>query len=183
MASIRRPSPDKLKPLIESLLFVAQEPVEIAVLAHALHTKADDVETAIDGLLEECRRRGVRLQRSGDLVQMVTAPEAAPYVEEFLNMDHHQRLSNAALETLAIIAYKQPITRAGIEAVRGVNSDGVVATLLARELIREMGRASSPGRPILLGTTVRFLEHFGLERPEDLPPLPEEDPSGEETEL
>ena len=129
---------------------------------------------ALDSLAEDCRQRGVRIQRSGDLVQMATAPDAARYVENFLNMDHHQRLSTAGLETLAIVAYKQPITRAGIEAIRGVNSDGAVATLLARDLIEEVGQGRTPGRPVLFGTTVRFLEHFGLERPEDLPPLPED---------
>jgi segregation and condensation protein B len=90
-------------------------------------------------------------------------------------MDHQQRLSNAGLETLAIIAYRQPITRGGIEAIRGVNSDGAVSTLLARDLIEEVGRAHAPGRPVLFGTTVRFLEHFGLEKPEDMPPLPEDE--------
>ena len=181
MARIRRPPPDKLKPVLESLLFVAEGAVEIEVLARSLHTKAEEIEAALESLAEEYRQRGLRLQRSGDLVQIVTAPEAARYVESFLNMDHQQRLSTAGLETLAIIAYKQPITRAGIEAVRGVNSDGPVATLLARELIEEVGRATSPGRPALLGVTVRFLEHFGLERPDDLPALPEEG-GGEETE-
>lgn len=181
MARIRRPPPEKLQPVLESLLFVAEGPVEIEVLARSLHTKAEEIEAALESLAEEYRQRGLRLQRSGDLVQIVTAPEAARYVESFLNMDHQQRLSTAALETLAIIAYKQPITRAGIEAVRGVNSDAPVATLLARELIEEVGRAGSPGRPTLFGVTVRFLEHFGLERSEDLPPLPEEG-GGEETE-
>jgi segregation and condensation protein B len=178
MPRIRRPAPDKVKAMLESLLFVADEPVELAVLAHSLHLSEKEVEEGIECLTEECRQRGVRIQRSGDLVQMATAPEAARYVENFLNMDHHQRLSTAGLETLAIIAYKQPITRAGIEAVRGVNSDAAVATLLARDLIEEVGRAHAPGRPVLFGTTVRFLEHFGLERPEDMPPLPEDDASG-----
>ena len=163
--------------MLESLLFVAEEPVELAVLGRSLHLSEREVEEALASLAEDCRQRGIRIQRSGNLVQMATAPEASRYVENFLNMDHHQRLSTAGLETLAIIAYKQPITRAGIEAVRGVNSDGAVATLLARDLIEEVGRAHSPGRPVLFGTTVRFLEYFGLERPEDMPPLPEDDES------
>jgi len=183
MTKIRRPPSDKVKALLESLLFVAQEPVELAVLARSLHLKEDEVEAALDSLAEDSRQRGVRIQRSGNLVQMASAPEAARYIENFLNMDHHQRLSTAGLETLAIIAYKQPITRAGIEAVRGVNSDGAVATLLARDLIEEVGRAHTPGRPALLGTTVRFLEHFGLERPEDLPPLPQSEAVVEEPAL
>ena len=182
MTKIRRPTPDKLKSVIESLLFVAQEPVQMTQLARSLHLRIEEAEAAVDSLADDCHQRGVRIQRSGALVQMVTAPDAARYVENFLNMDHHQRLSTAGLETLAIIAYKQPITRAGIEAIRGVNSDGAVATLLARELIEEVGRAAGPGRPVLFGTTVRFLEHFGLERPEELPPLPEDNERGEESE-
>ena len=175
MTRIRRPPAEKVKAAIESLLFVAEEPVELSVLARSLHLKEDEVVASLESLAEDCRQRGVRIQRSGDLVQMATAPETARYVESFLNMDHHQKLSNAGLETLAIVAYKQPITRAGIEAIRGVNSDGAVATLLARDLIGEVGRARAPGRPSLFGTTVRFLEHFGLEKPEDLPPLPEQE--------
>jgi segregation and condensation protein B len=182
MPRIRRPPPDKIKPVLESILFVAQEPVELATLAKSIHWKAEEVEQAIEALAEECRERGIRIQREGDLVQMVTAPEAARYVESFLNMDHNQRLSTAALETLAIIAYKQPITRAGIEAVRGVNSDGAVSTLLARDLIQEVGRAAAPGRPVLLGVTVRFLEHFGLERRDDMPPLPQNGPEEDKEE-
>jgi segregation and condensation protein B len=181
MARIRRPPAEKLKPVLESLLFVADGPVEIEVIARSLHLKVGELTPALESLAEEYRERGIRLQRSGGLVQLVTAPESARYVENFLNMDHQQRLSTAALETLAIIAYKQPITRAGIEAVRGVNSDGAVATLVARELIEEVSKAPGPGRPALFGVTVRFLEHFGLERPEDLPPLSEED-GGEEME-
>jgi len=175
MTRIRRPPSDKVKLAVESLLFVAQEPVDVAVLARSLHLKDGEVLAAIESLAEDCRQRGVRIQTSGNLVQMATAPEAARYVENFLNMDYHQRLSTAGLETLAIVAYRQPITRAGIEAIRGVNSDGAVATLLARDLIEETGRARTPGRPALLGTTVRFLEHFGLEKPSDLPPLPAEE--------
>lgn len=179
MTRIRRPAPDKAKAALESLLFVAQEPVELTILARSLHLRVEEAEAALAALAEDCRQRGVRIQRSGDLVQMASAPEAARYVENFLNIDHHQRLTTAGLETLAIVAYRQPITRAGIEAIRGVNSDGAVATLLARDLIEEVGRAHTPGRPVLFATTVRFLEHFGLERPEDLPPLPEENARGE----
>ncbi|HWQ28056.1 MAG TPA: SMC-Scp complex subunit ScpB, partial [Dehalococcoidia bacterium] len=101
--------------------------------------------------------------------------EWARYVERFLGAEY-PRLSDAALETLAIIAYRQPVTRAVIESIRGVNSDGALATLLHRGLIEAVGRADTVGRPILFGTTVRFLEHFGLEKPEDLPPLPSEPP-------
>ena len=176
MPRIRRPAPDKVKATLESLLFVAQEPVELAVLARSLHLKEEEVEEALDSLAEDCHQRGVRIQRSGDLVQMVTAPESARYVENFLNMDHHQRLSTAGLETLAIIAYRQPITRAGIEAVRGVNSDGAVATLLARELIEEVGTgAHARAGPCSSAPPSASWSTSAWRGPEDLPPLPEDD--------
>lgn len=167
-------SPENLKAQVESLLFVADEPLEVTLLGAILEAEPADVSEAIDALAADCRSRGLRIQRTGELVQMVTAPEAAPYVERLLGLEHHQRLSTAALETLAIIAYKQPVTRAGIEAIRGVNSDRVVQTLMVRGLVEEIGRAETIGRPALLGTTVRFLEHFGLESPDQLPPLPVE---------
>ena len=167
-------SPQGLKALVESLLFVTEEPLEVALLAAILEAEPSEVSEAIDALAADCRGRGLRIQRAGDLVQMVTAPQAAPYVERFLGLDHRQRLSTAALETLAIIAYRQPVTRAAIDAIRGVNSDRAVATLMVRGLVEEIGRAETIGRPALLGTTVRFLEHFGLESPDQLPPLPAE---------
>jgi len=159
--------------MLESLLFVAHEPVPLSLLARVLNVPVETLRETLEGLADEYASRGLRVQRDGAVVQMATAPEAAPYVERFLGMDHQQRLSTAALETLAIIAYRQPITRAAIDAIRGVNSDRAVATLIARGLVQEVGRAGTVGRPALLGTTVRFLEHFGLETPQDLPPLPE----------
>ena len=167
------PPPERLKPVLESLLFVAHEPVAVSLLARVLNIPVESLQQALEALAEEYADRGVRVQRDGAVVQMVTAPETASYVERFLGMDHQQRLSTAALETLAIIAYRQPITRAAIDAIRGVDSDRAVATLIARGLVQEVGKANTVGRPALLGTTVRFLEHFGLESPQDLPPLPE----------
>jgi segregation and condensation protein B len=166
-------APDSLKLIVESVLFVADEPVEIASLARIAEAQPSAVEEAIDALAAECAGRGYRVQRTGTAVQIVTAPEATPYVERYLGVEEDHRLSHAALETLAIIAYKQPITRAKIEAIRGVNCDRSLASLRARGLIAEVGRARSSGRPYLFGTTFRFLEYFGLERPEDLPPLAE----------
>jgi segregation and condensation protein B len=165
---------DRLKLIVESVLFVADEPVEVSTLARIAGAGLEEVQQAIDDLAVECRRRGVRVQRTESAVQMVTAPEAALYVERFLGVEEDHRLSHAALETLAIIAYKQPITRQAIETIRGVNCDRVLASLRARGLITEVGRAQSAGRPYLFGTTFRFLEYFGLEKPEDLPPLEEE---------
>jgi segregation and condensation protein B len=169
---IAPPSPERLAAMLESLLFVADEPLEFGVLARSLGVSRAVAVEAVDGLAAQCGDRGVRVQRSGELVQLVTAPEAAPYVERFLEMDHH-RLSTAALESLAIVAYRQPVTRAAISSIRGVDSDGVVATLIARGLVEEVGRAKTVGHPALLSTTVRFLEYFGLEKPDDLPPLSE----------
>lgn len=166
------PPPDQLKVVIESILFVADEPVAIDALARAVGVNAAALVAALDTLAQECRQRGVRLQHSEAAVQLVTAPEAAPYVERFLGVDGEHRLSHAALETLAIVAYRQPITRSQVEAIRGVDCERALTTIKARGLVTEVGRAPRPGRPYLLGTTFRFLEHFGLERPEDLPPLP-----------
>jgi segregation and condensation protein B len=171
---LQPPPSEKLAAVLESLLFVAQGPVDVGVLARVLRVETGLVDKAAESLATDCRERGVRIQRDGRYVQMVTDPEAAPYVQRLLGMDHEQRLSHAALEVLAIIAYRQPITRAGIDAIRGVNSDHAVATLIGRELVEEVGRAATLGHPALLGTTVRFLEHFGLEGPQDLPPLPQE---------
>jgi segregation and condensation protein B len=168
---IERPEPEQLVPILEALLFVADAPIEIAALARTINAPRGEVSDALDELAEACRDRGVRLQRTGDLVQLASAPQTAAYVERFLGLEHPP-LTNASLETLAIIAYRQPMTRAGIEAVRGVDCDGPIRTLMARGLIEEVGRAPVIGRPTLFGTTVRFLEYFGLERPADLPPLP-----------
>jgi segregation and condensation protein B len=165
-------SNDRLPAVIESILFVADEAVEISMLARALRRPADAIEDALAELELSCAEGGTRLQRTRDTVQLVTSPEFGPFVERFLGMESRQRLSGAALESLAIIAYKQPLTRAGVEQVRGVNSDGAIASLIARGLVEEVGRAPGPGRPVLLGTTLRFLEHFGLGKPGDLPPLP-----------
>jgi segregation and condensation protein B len=165
-------SKDRLPSIIESILFVADEAVDVSLLSRALRRPAADIEDALALLEDRCSLGGTRLQRTGDSVQLVTAPDAGPYVERFLGLESRQRLSGAALESLAIIAYKQPMTRAGVEQVRGVNSDGAIGSLIARGLIEEVGRAPGPGRPALLGTTLRFLEHFGLSKPADLPPLP-----------
>jgi segregation and condensation protein B len=162
---------DTLPALIESILFVAEEPVEVGLLAQALRRPDEEIEGALAELEQRCLLGGTRIQRTGEVVQLVTNPEAGPYVERFLGLESRQRISGAALEALAIIAYKQPLTRAGVEQIRGVNSDAAIASLIARQLVEEVGKAPGPGRPALLGTTMRFLEHFGLSNPRDLPPL------------
>src|SRR5512136_1593255 len=123
-----------LPALVESLLFVADEPVEIERLAEALEVGEDAIEAALQEMSADGAHRGVRLQRKGDRVQLVTRPEAAAHIERFMGLEKSGRLSQAALETLAILAYRQPCTRAQIESVRGVNCDGVLSTLLTKGL-------------------------------------------------
>jgi len=168
--------------VIESILFVAEGPVDIDTLMKAVRLNKREVEKVLDELDQRYGDGGIRMQRDGDMIQLVSAPEAGPYIERFLGLESRQRLSGAALETLAIVAYKQPVTRAGVESVRGVNSDGAIASLVARGLIEEVGRAETPGRPSLFGTTLKFLEHFGLKDPSELPPLLIEDELAEDDE-
>lgn len=164
---------------VEGLLFVADSPVAVGRLAEALQVTPAQVEHALSELEETSPQRGLRLQRAGNRVQLITAPELAPSVERFLGLEARMRLSRAALETLAIIAYRQPITRPDIESVRGVGSDSVLRTLLSVGLIEEMGRAATVGRPILYGTTFEFLQHFGLCNLDELPQLKEPDEAEE----
>jgi segregation and condensation protein B len=157
--------------LIESLLFVAGEPLTVAQLAQALELPADAIEAALERLGAECQTRGVRVQRQGDSIQLVSAPEAASVIERYLGIQPQPKLSPAALEALAIVAYRQPITRAQVDALRGVDSSGVIRALLGRELIAEVGRLETVGRPILYATTGEFLRQFGLSSLAELPPL------------
>lgn len=170
---------DELTRHIESLLFVSAEPAEVTHLAGALEVSADEIEAALAALEAQCAGRGIRLQRRGTRVQLATVPAASPYVEKFLGLTATTRLSQAALETLAIIAYRQPITRAEIEALRGVDCDGVLRTLMARQLIGELERLDTVGHPIRYGTTFEFMRYFGLQRLEELPPLRPPEPPNE----
>ena len=156
---------------IEALLFVAPGAVNIGQLATTLGVTNRVVESALEELEQNYQNRGIRLQRFGGRVQLTSAPEAAEAIETFLGLEAPSRLSSAALEALAIIAYPQPVTRPQVDAIRGVNSDGVMKNLLHKGLIQEVGRAEGPGRPILYSTTPEFLGHFGLASLEELPPL------------
>jgi len=156
---------------LEALLFVSAEPVAPSQLATALEISVSAVEEGLKQLDDELQTRGLRLQRHGGRVQLTTAPEMAEIVERFLGLEATSRLSRAALETLAIVAYQQPVTRPYIEGVRGVSSDGVMKSLLSKGLVQEVGRAEGPGRPILYGTAPDFLQHFGLNSLTELPPL------------
>ena len=161
----------QLAGLVESLLFVFFDPVRITALASALEEPAERIEEALAHLSDLQHDRGVQVQRARDRVQLVSSPDSAPYIERFLGLDLVVKLSPAALETLAIIAYRQPVTRAQIDEWRGVNSDGVLRTLLHRGLVEQGERLEQAGRPFHYHTTFDFLQHFGLQSLEDLPPL------------
>ncbi len=171
---------DEAKVILESILFVADEPVSIAELADTLQVARSLVKKAARSLGEDYLARGLRVQLDGDKVQMVTAPEAAPFVERFLGLQHSGTLSAAALETLAIIAYQQPITTPEVEEIRGVNCQGVLKNLMARGLIEAVDRLDTVGRPIVYGTTFEFLQYFGLANLAELPNLEEPEVVDEE---
>ncbi|MEX1010094.1 MAG: SMC-Scp complex subunit ScpB, partial [Chthoniobacterales bacterium] len=153
---------------LKGAVAAAPEDIEVAALAKS---KQDEVATVLRelGVEYEEQQRGFRLIESGSGWKVVTTPDAAPWVRQLFPENRPARLSPSALETLAIVAYRQPITRADIEAVRGVNVDGVMQTLLERGVIRITGRADVPGRPLLYGSTEFFLEHFALRSLDELP--------------
>ncbi len=172
-----------LPALLEGLLFVASEPVTSGQLAQVLEMTPTQVEKGLAQLEEQLKGRGLCLQRHAGRVQLTSAPEMADAVERFLGLEATSRLSRAALETLAIIAYQQPVTRPAVDMVRGVNSDGVIKSLLSKGLLQEVGRADGPGRPILYGTTPEFLQHFGLNSLSEMPALDLPDNTDADVEL
>lgn len=163
--------PLSLASQVEALLYASGEPASLAALAGALDATNGEIEAALEELTALYAVRGIRLQRSGNKVQLVTAPEIAAKVQKFLGLEEVNRLSPAALETLAIIAYNQPITRPQMEMIRGVNCDGVITTLAARNLIQELGRADTVGHPMRYGVSFEFLQYFGLRNVHELPPV------------
>ena len=156
---------------IEGILFAAGEPVRASKLAAVLEIDLDEVCEAVKQLKYQydTELRGVQIIEIDDGYQICSRPEYYAYIQEILGEQRRQALSNAAMEALAIIAYKQPITRGQVEYIRGVNSDGAVNRLVERGLIEECGRLDAPGRPILYKTTQNFLRCFGLKTPKDLP--------------
>ena len=156
---------------IESVLFVSGRPLEYTELRKLLNVNDAELISGLDMLNDqlESQGRGIRLQRLGEQVQLVTAPENARYIAALLDLPMTARLTTAAMETLAVISYRQPITRAQIEAIRGVNSDRAVASLVQHGLIAEIGRAQTVGRPALFATTPEFLQQFGLTSLDQLP--------------
>lgn len=167
---------NELAHVIEAILFVAGEPVNVKDVQRALDVTEDETRQAIDALDSDYsfHRRGITLKRFGEHIQLSTRAEYAPYVERLLQPIQKQSLSQSALETLAIVAYRQPVTKLEMEAVRGVKCDYSVQSLVNKGLIEEVGRKEALGRPILYGTTDKFLSHFGLHSLDDLPKPPEE---------
>ncbi len=156
---------------LTALLYAADEPLPLDQAARLLEVPLAVVRAAAEQL-DASPPPGLAVQRHGEALRLVTAPASARYVERLLGGPTVSRLSRAALEVLAIVAYRQPVTRAELEALRGVNSDRALETLLGRGLVAEVGRRDTVGRPALLGTTPAFLDYLGLRSLADLPPLP-----------
>jgi segregation and condensation protein B len=154
---------------IEAILFSSNRALKLRELQQVTDSDRAGVEGALDELRESLAGRGLMLQRHHDQIQLVTRPELAGYVRRALRPEVTGRLSTAAYETLAIVAYQQPVSRSKIEEIRGVNSDGVIANLELRDLVREVGRGTGPGQPRLFGTTIRFLQMLGLGSLDELP--------------
>ncbi len=155
---------------LEALLFVAERPLSRREIAALTGVDRETVDARLGDLEVSLASRGIRLLASGDRVELATAPEAGALVARYVGADA-ARLSPASLETLAIVAYRQPVTRGVVERIRGVDSDYTIRSLLHRRLIVELGRSESPGRPFLYGTDFEFLERFGMTSLEELPPL------------
>ena len=164
--------------LLEALLFVAWEPAPVKRLAEALGLEPKFTQELLLELQEAYVGRGFQLVEIAGGWQFLTQPEAAPYIER-LYKPRAQQLSKAALETLAIVAYRQPVTRAEIDNIRQVKSDAMLAKLMEKTLVKEVGRLDAPGRPILYGTTQEFLAAFGLVSLQELPPLADIDENDE----
>jgi segregation and condensation protein B len=164
-----------LEQKLEAMLTVALEPISAEELADVVEVDAEDVEAVLRSLQQEFinDRRGFQVIELASGWIMQSSPDVSEWVAKFANRDVSHRLSSAALETLAIIAYRQPVSRAQITALRGVNVDGVSRLLEQRGYIEEKGRASGPGQPILYGTTELFLDRMGLAKLSDLPPIEE----------
>ncbi len=167
----------KLKNAVEAVIFASGTPVELSRIAQALHIGALQAMSICDGLVEEYEKadRGIRIVRLNDSYQMCTVEEYADVIREVMDIKRNAPLSQAASEVLAIIAYNQPVTKAFVEQVRGVDCSGVVSSLVARQLIEEKGRLELPGRPLVYGTTEHFLRCFHISSLGELPPLPNEE--------
>ena len=170
---------------IEAILFVSGDAVEINDIAQALEITEMEAMSAADALQKEYDKgpRGIRVARYGEHLKLETRAEYAPYVERLLQPVQRQSLSQAAMETLAVVAYRQPVTRMDIEEIRGVKCDYSIQSLLQKGLVKNVGRKEALGRPYLYATTDFFLEHFGITDIRELPPLPELEPPRDEEPL
>jgi len=157
------------KNMIESILLVAEKPITAKELSKCTEAMISEVQKFLSELINDYKERGIKIIKKGDYYSMVTDPESAEAVCLFLNEELRHDLSAAAIETLSIITYRQPATRVEIEEIRGVASDQILRNLLLRGLIQEVGRKETPGRPILYGTTMEFLQYFGLKDENELP--------------
>ncbi len=173
------------KSAIENILFIADRPLTLDKISEIFNGEIDKptVKGMLDDLKSEYQGRGIQLLEIAEGYQMCTRAEYSEWIKRFYTIEKGSKLSQASLETLSIIAYKQPITRAEIEEIRGVDSGGVVKTLLEKSLARNMGRKKVPGRPMMYGTTRKFLEYFGLKNLADLPTLTELKEEGIQGEL
>ena len=165
-----------LSVVIEALLFVADRPLTVDDLAEITGAPAADVSESMSRLQDVYADRGIVLLQHADGYRLVSSPRAATFCRRLLGLETRARLSRAALETLGIIAYRQPVTRSEIESIRGVDADSALATLLARGLIEEVGRLDTPGRPVQFGTSDLFLAYFGIPSLSALPELDLPDP-------
>jgi segregation and condensation protein B len=158
---------------LEAILLLADEPMTASALAQSVEVGRTEVDQILSQLADEyvARGSGILLRQVAGGWRLFTNPDVAPYVEQFVLSSRHTRLTRAALETLAIVAYKQPVTRHQIAGIRGANSDGVLRALVDRGLVAEVGRDEGPGRAVLFGTTSEFLERLGLASLSDLPSL------------
>lgn len=165
---------DNTSAVIEALLFASEKPLTLEQIKNVLDSLGtDEIRKLLEGLKQdyESSNRGLRIQEVAGGFQMITPPNLATFLKKLYKQKHVERLSRPALETLAIIAYKQPLTKAEIESLRNVNIDGVMSNLAEKDLIRVTGRKKAPGRPKVYGTTKQFLEYFGLKSLEELPKM------------
>lgn len=175
---------EKLKPAIEAILFACGTPAELTKIAQALEIKEEKAEELLKSLMDDysSRKSGIKIVRLGKSYQMCTEKEYAEIIRTVLDLRRNSPLSQAALEVLAIIAYNQPVTKAFVEQIRGVDCSGVVSSLVARELIEEKCRLELPGRPLIYGTTENFLRCFNVSDVSELPPLPQKNSDEENSE-
>lgn len=163
----------EIKQAVEAMLFVSHEPVPIEKIQEVLSVSLEEILITLKLLKHDYDTKGIQIKELAGGWQMCTSQSTAPYVEKFLSLPPKDFLTKASLEILAIIAYRQPVTRHQIEAIRGVKTDKLVTVLMEKRLIKPLGKADTLGRPFLYGTTEEFLRYFGLNSLSDLPPLPQ----------